>query len=302
MTIGSERFERFSGHESFVCRYGWLPKVFRAVLADPRVLRNDEQAMVMLGIGRNMAKSLQFWAEATGVITQTEDGGHAPGPIGGRLFGDGWDPYLESQESLWLIHWQLSTRASLAAWNEVFGEGRLIRFDRARLIQALGQRSAPLARPLAPSTLEQHGSLFIQSYLPSEKNADDTAWCPLQDLGLLKATKTEDGRTLYSTDIHVQVGLTPRVFALALVDFLLRKNRSGTADFNSLLKGDHSPGVVFRLSEHQLRGLIERTMGEALFGALRFVDTADTQSIVLTTTQIDPQFKLWQQEEALENA
>ncbi|MBB5192298.1 hypothetical protein HNQ50_003039 [Silvimonas terrae] len=301
MTIGSERTERFSGHESFVCRYGWLPKIYRAVLADARVLRNEEQAMVALGIGRNMVKSLQFWAEATGVIRPSGEGGHAPGPVGGRLFGDLWDPYLEAQESLWLIHWQLTTRAGLAAWSEVFGEGGTIRFDRARLIQALGQRSAPLVRALAPSTLEQHASIFIQSYLPSEKNADDTAWCPLQDLGLLKAMKTEDGRILYSTDVHVQVGLTPRVFALALVDFLLSQQRSGTADFHSLLKGAHSPGVVFRLSEHQLRVLLERTMAEPLRGALRFVDTADTQSIVLKPTEIDPQFKLWQQEEALEN-
>lgn len=301
MMVGSERFERFSGHESFVCRYGWLPKIYRAVLANPRILRNEEQAMVALGIGRNMVKSLQFWAEATGVIASISDG-HVPGAVGMRLFEDAWDPYLESPESLWLIHWQLSTRAGLAAWNEVFGEGRLIRFERARLIQALSQRSAHLARSLASSTLEQHASLFIQSYLPSEKNADDTAWCPLQDLGLLKATKTEDGRTLYSTDIHVQVGLTPRVFALALVDFLLGQKLSGTADFNSVLKGDYSPGVVFRLSEHQLRLLIEHTVDGPLRGALRFVDTADTQSIVLSSNQLDPQFRLWLQKEALENA
>lgn len=301
MTIGSSRVERFSGHESFVCRYGWLPKVYRAVLANPRILRDEQQAMVVLGIGRNMVKSLQFWAEATGFI-EPVGGEHVPGPVGSRLFGDAWDPYLESPESLWLIHWQLSTRAGLAVWNEVFGEGRLIRFERTRLIQALGQRSVHLARPLAPSTLEQHASLFIQSYLPSEKNADDTAWCPLQDLGLLKATKAEDGRTLYSTDIHVQVGLTPRVFALALVDFLLDQKLSGTADFNSILKGDYSPGVVFRLSEHQLRLLIERTVDGPLHGALRFVDTADTQSIVLTSNQLDPQFRLWPQKEAQENA
>ncbi len=25
--------ERYSGHESFVCRYGWLPKAFKAVKA-----------------------------------------------------------------------------------------------------------------------------------------------------------------------------------------------------------------------------------------------------------------------------
>jgi hypothetical protein len=67
--------------------------------------------MNVLRIGRNMVKSLQFWAEATGVLKAAEGGGHEPGPAGVKLFGGkgAWDPYLGSLESLWLIHWQLCT-------------------------------------------------------------------------------------------------------------------------------------------------------------------------------------------------
>ncbi|MBU1223689.1 MAG: DUF4007 family protein [Gammaproteobacteria bacterium] len=303
MTNPHERAERFSGHESFICRYGWLPKVFRAVVSNPRVLRDEELAMTTLGIGRNMVKSLQFWAEATGVIIVDGTGMHVPGSVGSRLFAEsGWDPYLESLESLWLIHWQLSTNAGLAAWNEVFGEGKLIRFDRQKLINALSQRGAKLARPLAPSTLEQHTSIFIQSYYQAERGTDDTSWCPLQDLGLIKATKTEDGRVLYNTDLATPVGLSLRVFGLALIDFLARQDHSWTADFKSVLKGNYSPGIVFRLDEHQLRQLIESATAGPFHGALRFVDTADTQSIVLTPTTLDPQYHSWAQEEVLEHA
>ena len=31
-----------SGHESFSCRYGWLPKLYEAVTGDPRVFFSDE--------------------------------------------------------------------------------------------------------------------------------------------------------------------------------------------------------------------------------------------------------------------
>ena len=304
MTNEAERAERFSGHESFVCRYGWLPKVFRAVVSDPHLLRNDELAMNTLGIGRNMVKSLQFWAEATGVIAVGSTGVHVPGPIGTRLFAkSGWDTYLESLESLWLIHWQLSTNAGLAAWNEVFCEGKLIRFDRQRLINGLTQRGSGLVRPLASSTLEQHTSIFIQSYYQAERGADDTSWCPLQDLGLIKATKTEDGRTLYNTDVAAPVGLSPRIFGMVLVDFLARQGRGNwTADFNNVLKGEYSPGVVFRLDEYQLRQFIENAIAGPFQGALRFVDTADTQSIILMPTKLDPQYRLRSQEEVLEHA
>ena len=41
---GDRATNRFSGHESFVCRYGWLPKVYRAVKSDASLLRDDERA------------------------------------------------------------------------------------------------------------------------------------------------------------------------------------------------------------------------------------------------------------------
>lgn len=294
MSNGSS--DRFSGHESFVCRYGWLPKVFRAVKREPGLLRTEERAINTLGIGRNMVKSLQFWAEASGVLRAAEDGGHGPGAVGSVLFAgrDPWDPYLESHESLWLIHWHLATKGGLAAWREVFAEGRLVRFDRKQLIEALARRGAGAARALAPSTLEQHASIFVQSYYQEERGTDDTSWSPLQDLALVKAIKGEDGRTVFNTESRAPVGLTCRVFGMALADFVAGVDEGEfSVDFDRLMKDADSPGVVFRLDEHQLRTFIE-TMCVALPEAVRFVDTADTQSIVLNTKRMDPQFRLRQ--------
>lgn len=296
--------ERFSGHESFVCRYGWLPKAFSAVQANPSLLRDEEAAMSTLGIGRNMVKSIQFWAEAAGVIQSDRSGGHQPGPVGVCLFSDsGWDPYLETLESLWLIHWRLSTGAGLAAWNEVFGEGRLTRFDRQALVNALVHRGAGAARPLASSTLEQHAGIFIQSYFQEERSGDDTSWCPLQDLGLLRASKVEGGRMVFSTDAATPVGLTLRVFGMALLEFVLAQgNGSHSVDFARVLKAPFSPGQVFRLDESQLRLFIEN-LGDKLFkGALNFVDTADTQSVILKLALIDPQYRLQVEQKVAEYA
>lgn len=290
--------ERFSGHESFICRYGWLPKTFKAIATNPQLFRNEELAMTVLGIGRNMVKSIQFWAEASGVIANDGAGGHHAGPVGKLLFGNAqWDPYLESVESLWLIHWQLGTHASLAAWNEVFGEG-LVRFDRQKLVAALAKRGASTARQLASSTLEQHASIFVQSYFQAERGLDDTSWCPLQDLSLIKATKAEDGKTIYNADMAAPVGLSLRVFGMALADYITRQGKNSTsADFSQVLKGDYSPGVVFRLDEYQLRQFVENVATGAFSEAIRFVDTADTQSVVLSPEKLDPQYKLWAQEE-----
>lgn len=298
----SERMERFSGHESFVCRYGWLPKVYRAVVSNPTILRDFSLATTTLGIGRNMVKSLQFWAEASGIIVSDGQAQHGAGAIGDLLLSDaGWDPYLESPESLWLIHWQLSTRAGLAAWNEIFGQGRLIRFDRQKLLDALARRSSTLPRPLVSSTLDQHAAIFIQSYYQDERRNDDTSWCPLQDLNLIHATKTDDGRIIYSSEVVAPAGLSPRIFAVSLVDYLSRRGH-WTADLGDLLKGDYSPGLVFRLDEYQLRQLIANVEAGPLNGALRFVDTADTQGIVLIPKKLTPQYSVLVKGEALTDA
>lgn len=292
--------DRFSGHESFVCRYGWLPKAYQAVAADPELLRDEARATHSLGIGRNMLKSLQFWCEATGVLVPVSGQGHRPGPIGRTLLDLelGWDPHLESLESLWLLHWRLCSGAGLAAWSEVFGEGRLVRFDRQRLIAALAQRAEGAARPLASSTLEQHASIFLQTYFQSERSGDDTSWSPLQDLSLMRASKEEDGRIVFNTDLRAPVGLTLRVFAIALIAFAIPDGQ-GTAsvDFHQLLKGVGSPGVIFRLDEHQLRTFIENVAKGPLLGALRFIDTSDTQSIVLEREHVAPSYLLAAQEE-----
>lgn len=297
--------DRFSGHESFVCRYGWLPKAYQAVSVAPNLLKDEERAMHTLGIGRNMLKSLQFWCEATGVLLSVPGHGHQPGPIGLKLLDskDGWDPHLESLESLWLLHWRLCTRAALAAWSEVFGESRLVRFDRQRLVAALAERAEGSARPLATSTLEQHAAIFLQSYYQAERNGDDTSWCPLQDLALLRATKEQDGRVVFNSDLRAPIGLSLRVFAIALVEYVASSGQGSTSvDFHSLLKGVNSPGVIFRLDEHQLRAFVENLAQGPLLDAIRFVDTSDTQSVVLDRDRIDPYYLLEANKEALIHA
>lgn len=293
MAPHENKVDRFSGHESFICRYGWLPKIHNAIIKAPTLLHDEERAMETLGIGRNMVKSIQFWAEASGTLESNGADGHIPGPVGKILLGpSGWDRYLESLESLWLIHWYLTTQASLAAWNEVFGEGRLIRFDRPQLIIALTARGKGLARPLAPSTLEQHASIFVQSYFQEDRNTDDTSWCPLQDLGLIKATKGDQGRFMFNTESATPVGLTIRVFAMALVQFISRQGeRARSADFARILKGPYSPGMVFRMGEQQVRHFVDMLVGESMNGALRFIDTADTQSVVLSMEKLDPLYR-----------
>ena len=93
----------FSGHETFPFRYPWLKKGFDAVSTDGDVF-HKEHAITILGVGKNMVRSIRHWCLAAGVIQENRGeaadpgaGGLIPTKLGRRIFADdGLDPYLRT--------------------------------------------------------------------------------------------------------------------------------------------------------------------------------------------------------------
>ncbi len=108
-----KRRYKFSGHQTFVFRYGWLEKGVRGVDDSPTIF-SDDDAMIRLGVGKNMVESIRHWCFVTQLVEADSD---PEGKTGrdlrvtdlGRhlLLKDGWDPFLQDDASLWLIHWLL---------------------------------------------------------------------------------------------------------------------------------------------------------------------------------------------------
>ena len=92
----------FSGHESFACKSHWLKRGYDFVIADRNF--NDDDAVVHLGVGKNMVASIRFWLKAVGLLQDNE-----LNPIADYLFNDenGQDPYIEDIGTLWLLHFML---------------------------------------------------------------------------------------------------------------------------------------------------------------------------------------------------
>lgn len=67
----------FPGHETFPRRYAWLPKAVRGVSENPRLFSDEDQAMVHLGVGKNMVRAIRFWAVAARVIGPGNGAGQA---------------------------------------------------------------------------------------------------------------------------------------------------------------------------------------------------------------------------------
>jgi hypothetical protein len=284
--IPGVREERFSGHESFVCRYGWLRKLYDAISTEPLIFADEEKAMVTLGIGRNMVRSIRFWGEAFSLMEGSPTQGYQPTPFGRYLLdeGLGHDPYLEDRASLWLLHWQITTGANLAAWNVAFQDMQDHQFTRKRFTELLQLRGRRTNKELVESTIKQHSDIFFNTYVSVNHHYDtqvleETLGCPLQELGLVKKSATDAKDDLFLFDVGPKRGLTGRVFIYALLDhWEYTASTARTLSLRAVTFGRRSPGAVFKLSEYDV--LLYLDEAESLTeGHVQFLDGADVRSL-----------------------
>ena len=156
----------FSGHESFACRYGWLPKLYEAVVEDSSLFSSDEDAILRLGLGRNMIKSIRFWGEAFG-LTRTQ-GREVKVTEFARMLLDtreGLDPYLETPDALWRLHWILTVHGGLGAWAVAFLETHDREITHERFVAAVRTRASQTRRTITSRTASNHVDIFLRTYV-----------------------------------------------------------------------------------------------------------------------------------------
>jgi len=281
---------RFSGHESFPLRFSWLAKGVRFCKSKPMGF-SDPEAMVSLGVGKNMVRSIRFWCTEAQMIgtarsaARTRKPSLAPTPLGDFLFGeDGADPYVEDPATLWLIHWGLSSRAAgPTTWYVLFNEIRSSEFTTRSVIRDLRQYEVRFSsEAVAEKTLERDVDCCIRCYVGSSADkkiqGEDVLDCPLAELDLVHRVG-EAGA--FSFPRGPRRTLPPVVFASCLAEYCGRVDIGGrTLSFEQVAYGPGSPGQVFHLSEDALTDLLEDV--EALTsGAIRFGMTAGLRQVRL---------------------
>lgn len=104
-------------HESFPLRYPWLTRGFSEFQKDSKVFDAND-ATTRLGVGKNMVRSIRFWLIASQMLQPSGRHSFEASELGLAIFSeDGWDPYLEDDATIWLIHWLLSTSPEQATVN-----------------------------------------------------------------------------------------------------------------------------------------------------------------------------------------
>lgn len=255
----------FAGHESFTLRYGWLSKGVQASIKYPDLFSRDD-ALVLLGVGKNMVRSIRHWGMATGFLQEKTIGNGryvSPSNLGCLLLGpDGLDPYLEDPATLWLIHWCLaSTPEGPTTWYWAFNEFQDAEFTREKMRSAL-RRFIDRAgwKRIADSSLNRDVDCFIRTYtsVPSGRSGllEETLDCPLIDLGLIHEI---EGAGAFAFNRGDHPTLPPAVFTYALLSFWDRVGaQKKTMTFDQVAFHAGSPGRVYKLSDGALTEHLER--------------------------------------------
>ena len=104
----------FSGHESFYCKSLWLKKGYDFLTEGRSFL--DDDAVVRLGVGKNMVTSIRYWLKAFGLTVNDQ-----PTELAQIIFSnEGGDCFTEDVNTLWLLHYSLVHTQVASLYNLLF--------------------------------------------------------------------------------------------------------------------------------------------------------------------------------------
>lgn len=286
----------FSGHETFPFRYAWLKKGVDAVASRPDFFTDEEAAMVDLGVGKNMVRSIKHWCLAAELIEEGREPkksrtGLRASVLGRLLFADdGFDPFLEDPATLWVLHWHLaSTPQRTTTWFWAFShvhDAEFSKEDLADQLQAWIENAE--YKQVSLASLRRDIDCFLRTYVPSRHAQsgllEDTLDCPLVELELIREA---GDRSTFRFARGGHDGLPDFVLFYATLRFLsAHLGERKSASLHELAYRPGSPGMVFKMDESSLARRYEMIEQE-LNGALIYDETAGLRQL-LRRREIDP--------------
>lgn len=276
----------FSGHETFPFRYTWLPKGVKFTSQYPNLFLMGD-ALVILGVGKNMVSSIRYWCETLGLIYSPERGYFKVTELGELLFGtNGCDPYLENHGTLWLLHWLLVSQIEKAStWYLAFTRWNKLEFSREQLQEWLWGIVKEANNVRATElTLKRDVDVFIRTYNPDindvNKPVEDSFDCPLGELGIIQ----DIGGKTYRFVKGYQPSLPDDIFIYALLDYWASTAMNQSVlPFEQILYNWGSPGAAFKLTEN---GLVQRLEQLPSWTGIAYDDTAGMKSVIRTSNSL----------------
>lgn len=237
----------FSGHESFQCRSLWLKKGYDFVNNGNSF--NDEDAVVELGVGKNMVASIRFWMKAFNILSSNDELTEFAHKL---LSDDGYDPYLEDEGSLWLLHYQLVKKGFASTYSIVFNELRRekIEFTKDNFVSFVNRKSeAEKLFSVNNKTLLEDFSVFLKMYLRTNtqsKDKEDSFSGLLTELDLVKyIRKGRDEIDFYIIENSERSEIPGEIILYAILE---NENFESSLNLNTIEQNNNSIVSVFAIN------------------------------------------------------
>ena len=284
---------KFSGHGTFPCRYTWLPKAVIALKNKPDLFSDVDDAMVDLGVGKQMVRAIRFWVEAAKVAAKKGKNDFEVTPLGEKLMGkDGFDPYLEDTQTLWLIHWNFSTHREnpIFAWDFLMNRWHEPEISPSHVVDVFIKEVHSTGKKLSRVTLKEHFDVFLHTYLPTRgikgDILEDNLDSPLIELDLIRqvgerTTDDQNGKRelVYAFNRDYKPQLSQRLFVYCLNDFWnTYHEQEGTLPFREVATGCGSPGQIFKLPEQEIVNRIDNIENDT-GGTIRFHESVNVSQL-----------------------
>ena len=205
----------FSGHDSFYCKSLWLKKGYDFVSANKNF--NSEDAVVDLGVGKNMVAAIRYWLRAFGLLEENNTT-----EIANYLFNNenGKDPYIEDLGTLWLLHYLL-IKTELASIYKLFfvdfQREKNNEFTREQLLFFLKRKNneTRYVHLYNENTVKRDIGVLLQNYVtPQQEKPNEDFSALLINLNLIKQAK--DKSLYFNTKGKTE--LVPEIFLYAMID------------------------------------------------------------------------------------
>lgn len=267
----------FSGHESFQCRQFWLKKGIDFISSNLEF--SSENAVVVLGVGKNMVSSIRYWLRAFDL----SDNFDIPTQLGLRLLSnEGYDPFLEDDGSLWLLHYALVKKSYASIYSVIFNDYRKerIEFNRSSFLSFM-KRKAELIPTLNfnVKTLSEDFDVFRKMYLPSstDKVSDDGYSVLLSDLRMVNKIEKlieNNKEEFYKIENNARRNLPLEIFIYAILE---NQNFGSLVSVSSIEHDFNSPGAIFCLSRIDIINYLREA--QAKYSWILFIDHAGIQQV-----------------------
>jgi Protein of unknown function (DUF4007) len=193
-----------------------------------------------------MVNAIKFWIKSFGIVN---DKNEIKSVYKSLLSNEGWDPYLENEATLYLLHYELCANNYSSIYKIIFRELRKIRpeFTKEHFVNYVKDIDTSQNKNI----LEKDFSVFLRTYNSrEEKNKEDNYSGLMTELSLIKEVgKNQNNDKLYRIENSNQESIPSEILLYCI---LTNNNYGDSISFKSLYSDEKGIGNIFCFDQDKL--------------------------------------------------